>query len=259
MRFLAFLAIAALPALAQQPLTSLPYTPSLDIPSMDRSVEPCQNFYLYTCGNWIKNNPIPADQPRWDVYGKLTYENELFLWGLLEQAGDTTANRSPNQQKIGDFFHSCMDEASVEKAGLAPIEAALAQIACLKSLADLPALLANEHLTLYASSSLFNFGSNQDFADSSSMIAFADAGGLGLPDRDYYTKTDAKSEETRQKYVAHVAQMLQLLGDSPDVAAAGAKAVMRIETAFANASLTRVERRDPYKLFHKMTRAEFQA
>ena len=259
MRLFALLTLATFPALAQQPLTSLPYTPSLDIPSMDRSVEPCQNFYLYTCGNWIKNNPIPTDQARWDVYGKLTYENQLFLWGLLEQAGDTTANRSPNQQKIGDFFHACMDEASVEKAGLAPIEAELAQIAGLKSLADLPALLAAEHLTLYASSSLFNFGSNQDFADSSSMIAFAEAGGLGLPDRDYYTKTDAKSEETRRKYVAHMTQMFQLLGDSAAAAERNAKTVMRIETALAKASLTRVEQRDPYKLFHKMTRAQLQA
>src|SRR5580704_8088958 len=232
MRFLpTFLLFAIASALAQQPLTSLPYTPSLDLKAMDRSVQPCDNFYQYACGTWIKDNPIPADQPRWDVYGKLTYENELFLWGLLEQAGDTTASRSPNQQKIGDFFHSCMDEASVEKAGLAPIEAALAQIAGLKSTADLPALLANEHLTLYASSSLFDFSSNQDFADSSSMIAFADAGGLGLPDRDYYTKTDAKSEETRQKYVAHMTQMFQLLGDSGAAAEANAKTVMRIETA----------------------------
>jgi putative endopeptidase len=259
MRLLAFLAIITLPGLAQQPLTSLPYTPSLDIPSMDRSVEPCQNFYLYTCGKWIKNNPIPADQARWDVYGKLTYENQLFLWGLLEEAGNTAANRSPNQQKIGDFFHSCMDEASVEKAGTAPIKAELEQIAGLKSLADLTALLAAQHLTLYASSSLFNFGSNQDFADSSSMIAFAEAGGLGLPDRDYYTKTDAKSEEIRKKYVAHLAQMFQLLGDSSAAAEANAKTVIRIETALAKASLTRVEQRDPYKLFHKMTRAELQA
>ena len=105
----------------------------------------------------------------------------------------------------------------------------------------------------------FNFGSNQDYANSSSMIAFADAGGLGLPDRDYYTKTDAKSVEIREKYVAHVARMFELLGDSPAAAAANAATVMRIETALANATLTRVEERDPYKLFHKMSPAELQA
>jgi putative endopeptidase len=224
----------------QQPLTTLPYTPSLDIPSMDRSVAPCDNFYKYACGGWMKNNPIPGDQATWSVYGKLTYENQLFLWGLLEQAGDTSVKRSSSQQKIGDFFHACMDEATAEKAGADPIQAELQAIDELKSLKDLPALVAKEHLTFYASSTLFNFGSNQDFADSSQVIAFAGAGGLGLPDRDYYTKTDAKSEEKRQKYVAHVQQMFELLGDTPDAAAARAKAVMRIETALAKASLTRV-------------------
>jgi putative endopeptidase len=244
--------------LAQQPLTTLPYTPSLDIPSMDRSLDPCQDFYKYACAGWMKTNPIPADQPRWDVYGKLTYENQLFLWGLLEQAGNTEAKRTVSQQKIGDFFHACMDESAAEKAGAAPIEAELREIAALQSLKDLPAFLARQHLTLYASSMLFNFGSNQDFSDSSQVIAFAGAGGLGLPDRDYYTKTDTKSEEKRQKYLAHVQQMFELLGDTPDAAAANTKAVMRIETAMAKASLTRVEQRDPYKLYHKMTRAELQ-
>jgi putative endopeptidase len=245
--------------LAQQPLTSLPYTPSLDLKAMDRSIQPCSNFYLYSCGTWIKDNPIPPDQSRWDVYSKLTYENQLFLWGLLLDAGRTTAARTPNQQKIGDLFHACMDESAVEKAGAAPLNADLQQIADLKSLDALPALLAHQHLTLYASSMLFNFGSNQDYADSSSVIGYADAGGLGLPDRDYYTKTDSKSEEIRQRYLAHMAQMFQLLGDSPERSAAEARAVMRIETALAQASLTRVERRDPYKLFHKMSQAELQA
>jgi putative endopeptidase len=259
MRFLAA-CLVALPCLfAQQPLTSLPYTPSLDLKAMDRSAQPCDNFYQYSCGTWIKDNPIPPDQASWDVYGKLTYDNQLFLWGLLQQAGQNGAARTPNQQKIGDLFHACMDEPAVEKAGAAPLDATLKQIAGLKSLDALPAFLAHQHLTLYASSMLFNFGSNQDFADSSSVIAFAEAGGLGLPDRDYYSKTDAKSEEIRQRYVAHMTQMFQLLGDSPELAAANAKAVMRIETALAKASLTRVEQRDPYKLFHKMTRAELQA
>ena len=259
MRFLA-LSFLVLPALfAQRPLTSLPYTPSLDPHAMDTTVQPCQNFYLYSCGTWIKDNPIPADQARWDVYGKLTYENELFLWGLLQEAGKTSATRTANEQKIGDFFHACMDESAVEKAGAAPLDDALHQIAALQSLNQLPALLARQQLKLYASSILFNFGSNQDFADSSSVIAFADAGGLGLPDRDYYTKTDAKSVELRQKYLDHVAQMFQLLGDSPAIAAANAKTVMRIETALANASLTRVQLRDPYAIFHKMKLADLQS
>src|SRR5580698_621127 len=259
MRLLPAAFILAIPSvLAQQPLTTLPYTPSLDLKAMDRSAQPCDNFYQYSCGTWIKDNPIPPDQARWDVYSKLTYDNQLFLWGLLLDAGKASAARTPNQQKIGDLFHACMDESAVEKAGATPLEAALQQIAALKSLDALPAFLARQHLTLYASSMLFNFGSNQDYADSSSMIGYADAGGLGLPDRDYYSKTDAKSEEIRQRYLAHMAQMFQLLGDSAEQAAAEAKAVMRIETALAQASLTRVERRDPYKLFHKMTPAELQ-
>jgi endothelin-converting enzyme/putative endopeptidase len=182
-----------------------------------------------------------------------------LLWGLLLQAGKDDHVRTANEQKIGDLFHACMDEAAVEKAGAAPLDASLKAIADLKTLKDLPAFLAHQHLTLYASSMLFEFGSQQDYANSSSIIASADAGGLGLPDRDYYTKTDAKSEETRQKYLAHMAEMFGLLGDSPEAAAANAKTVMRIETALAKATLTRVEQRDPYKLFHKMTPAQLQA
>jgi endothelin-converting enzyme/putative endopeptidase len=244
---------------AQQPLTSLPYTPGFDTQAMDRTVEPCQNFYLYACGTWIKDNPSPPDQARWDVYSKLTYENQLFLWSLVQQAGNTASPRSANQQKIGDLFHACMDEAAIGKAGAGPIEPVLRQIDGLKSLNDLPVFLASQHLTLYASSMLFSFGSNQDYANSSAVIAFADAGGLGLPDRDYYSKMDAKSVEIRQKYAAHIARMFELLGDTTSAAAANAATVVRIETALANASLTRVEERDPYKLFHKMSRSELQA
>jgi endothelin-converting enzyme/putative endopeptidase len=259
MRTLTIAFLLTLPsAIAQQPLTSLPYTPGLDLQSMDRSVQPCENFYQYSCGTWIKNNPIPPDQARWDTYSKLTYENQLFLWGLLLQAGKTDASRTPNQQKIGDLFYACMNEPAIEAAGAKPIEPILRQIDALKSLDDLPQFLAAQHLTLYTTSMFFSFGSNQDYANSSSMIASAGAGGLGLPDRDYYTKTDPKSVEIREKYVAHMTRMFELLGDSPETAATNAKTVMRIETALANASLTRVEERDPYKLFHKMSPGELQ-
>ncbi len=152
-----------------------------------------------------------------------------------------------------------MDEPAVEKAGIAPLKPELDAIAALHSIRDLPAYLGRQHLRIAGDGMLFGFGSNQDFEDSSRVIAFADAGGLGLPDRDYYTKTDAKSQETRQKYVEHVQHMFELLGEAPALAKAHAQTVMDIETALAKASLTRVEKRDPYKLFHKMTPAQLQA
>ncbi|MGH9571597.1 MAG: M13 family metallopeptidase, partial [Candidatus Angelobacter sp.] len=243
----------------EKPLTALPYTPSLDVASMDKTADPCMDFYQYSCGGWMKNNPIPADQAAWSVYGKLYQDNQRFLWGILNDLSKKTSGRSPNQQKIGDFFGSCMDEAAIEKAGAAPLEPALREIAALKTKKELATLLGHEHLDNATGGLLFNFGSDQDFSDSSQVIAFAVAGGLGLPDRDYYTKTDAKSQEIRQKYLVHVAKMLELIGDRPAAARQEAQTIMRIETALAKASLTRVEQRDPHKLFHKMDRKQLEA
>src|SRR5712691_4008343 len=240
---------------AEHPISSLPYTPSLDIPSMDRSVDPCVNFYRYSCGGWIRNNPIPPDQPRWNVYMKLHQDNQMFLWGILEEAAKPAPERNPEQRQIGDYFAACMDEAAVARAGAKPLKPLLSKIAALKSKSELAEFVGGEHLSA-STQMLFGFGSNQDFADSTRVIAFASAGGLGLPDRDYYVKTDAKSAEIRQKYLLHVQKMLTLAGDSADAARAGAQSVMAIETALAKASLTRVDKRDPYKLFHKMTRKQ---
>ena len=251
---------AASPDVPQEkPVTALPYTPSLDVPSMDRSANPCVDFYQYSCGGWMKNNPIPGDQAAWSVYGKLAQDNQRFLWGILDDLAKKTAGRTATQQKIGDFFAACMNEAEVEKLDAAPLKPALDEIAAIKSKKDLAALLAREHLTTVTGGLLFNFGSDQDFSDSSQVIAFAVAGGLGLPDRDYYTKDDAKSEEIRKKYLQHVQSMLQLLGDAPDVARLEAETIMQMETAMAKASLTRVEQRDPHNLFHKMDRKQLQA
>jgi len=243
-------------ALKAAPITELPYSPSLDVTAMDPSVNPCVDFYHYTCGGWIKKNPIPPYQARWDVYGKLQYENEMFLWGILEEASKPVANRSAARQKIGDYFQACMDEGGVEKADAAPLKPALDAIAHLSSIHDLTELAAREHLD--GIRTLFGFGSNQDFEDSSRVIAFATAGGLGLPDRDYYVKDDAKMREIREKYVAHVGRTFALLGDDAKTAAAEAQTIMAIETALAKASLTRVEQRDPYKLFHKLTLAQLK-
>jgi len=152
-----------------------------------------------------------------------------------------------------------MNEAEAEKLGATPLKPALEEIAAIKSKKDLAALLGREHLANATQNLFFGFGSDQDFSDSSQVIAFATAGGLGLPDRDYYTKPEPKSEEIRQKYLVHVQRMLELLGDSPDAAKREAASIMQIETALAKASLTRVEQRDPHNLFHKMDRKQLQA
>jgi putative endopeptidase len=250
---------AAPAASAKRPLAALPYTPSLDVPSMDRSADPCVDFYQYVCGGWMKANPIPPDQASWSVYGKVADENQQYLWGLLEEAAHPAPGRTASEQKIGDYFAACMDEPAIEKAGAAPLAPELDEIARLDSKGALAPYLGRKHLAVLGSGLAFGFGSNQDFEDSTQVIAFADAGGLGLPDRDYYTKTDAKSEEIRAKYVAHVQRMLELAGETGQTAAADARAVMALETALAKASLTRVERRDPYKIFHRLDRGQLRA
>ena len=250
---------ASVPA-AQRPLAQLPYTPSLEPSFMDRAVDPCRDLYTFSCGGWMKKNPIPADQARWSVYGKAQDENAQYLWGILEEAAKAEAGRSPQRQKIGDYFASCMDEAAVEKLGVSPLRRDLESIAALRDKQGLPRWLASAHLRDGGGTqpALFGFGADQDPGNSDQVVAWVSAGGLGLPDRDYYSKTDARSVAIRKRYVAHVAAMLGLVGESKDRAAKDADAVMRIETALAKASLTRVEKRDPYKIYHKMSVEKLQ-
>jgi len=242
-------------ARAQQPAAapSKP-EPALDITSMDRSIDPCVDFFKYSCGGWIKNNPIPPDQSSWDTYSKMQDENRGRLRGILEAAAVPDPNRNAATQKIGDYYASCTDEKAIDAKGAEPLKPELERIAGIKSKAE----IADVAAAMVHSNALFRFDSTQDFRDANQVIAEADQGGLGLPDRDYYVKEDAKSVNLRKAYVAHVQKMFELLGDQPDTAAAEAQTVMRIETALAKGSMTRVERREPKNLDHKMTSSELE-
>ncbi|MBY0237244.1 MAG: M13 family metallopeptidase, partial [Burkholderiaceae bacterium] len=210
---------ASAQAQSQQPLAALPYTPSLDPAAMDTQAQPCEDFYQYACGGWIKRNPVPDDQAHWSVYAKMMDDNQRYLWGILDKlatpaAADEPA-RSANQQKLGDYFAACMDEAAIDKQGLAPLKPWLARIDALSSRQQLPALLAQLQQANNNARFFFQIGAGQDFSDSSQVIAFAFAGGISLPDRDYYLKNDAKSRELRAQFASHVAAMFERLGDSP--------------------------------------------
>ncbi|HET9366055.1 MAG TPA: M13 family metallopeptidase, partial [Candidatus Angelobacter sp.] len=239
-----------------KPEPALPYSPSLDVSSMDKSVDPCVDFYHYSCGGWQKNNPIPPDQTSWGVYSKLYQDNLSFLRGILEQAAAAKGQQDKVTQEIGNFYSVCMDEAAVEKAGAGALKPELAAIAQLKSAHELAPLVARMQLDM--GGVMFGSGSRQDPDNSEQQIAGLNQGGLGLPDRDYYTKDDAKSKEIREKYLQHVQKIFELLGDKPEAAQQNAATVMRIETALAVASLTRVELRDPYKRKNKITLADLE-
>ncbi len=257
-RFFTCLALAPLVAIsswAQSPAASaLPYSPSLDPASMDRTIDPCVDFYTYSCGGWQKKNPIPPDQTSWSVYGKLYQDNLVFLRGILEEAAAAKGPRSQVTREIGDFYGACMNETAVNQRGLGAIQPQLSTIAALHSVHDIAPLLATMQLP-GGRTLLFTAGSAQDPDDSEQQIANLGQGGLGLPDRDYYTKDDPKSKEIRDKYLHHVEKVFGLLGDAPDAAARNAQTVMRIETALAAASWTRVEMRNPYNLKDKVSMA----
>ena len=232
---------------------TMAYTPSLDVTAMDRSVDPCVDFYTYSCGGWQKNNPIPPDQTSWSVYGKLYEDNLAYLRAILEQAA-AAKGRDAVTQKIGDYYAACMDEERIEKRGAKPMLPALVEIQGLTNVREVAPLIARLHLD--GDTMLFGSGSLQDPDNSDAMIVGLGQDGLGLPDRDYYTKDDPKSKEIRERYLQHVQKMFELIGDSPEQAKREAQTVMRIEMTMAKASLTQVDRRDPYKTTHKVKLAD---
>jgi endothelin-converting enzyme/putative endopeptidase len=235
----------------------LPYTPGLDTSAMDTAVDPCTDFYRYACGGWQRRNPIPPDQTSWGVYQKLAEDNARFLRGILERAA--AADGDPKTRQIGDYYAACMDESTVQRRGTAPIAPELAAIEALSSSRELAPLLARLQRETPDPGILFGAGAQQDPDDAEREIASLDQGGLGLPDRDYYFQVDPKSRQDRARYSQHIARLLELLGAEPAAARRQAEDVLELETVLAAASLTRVQRRDPYALKHKLQAQELPA
>jgi putative endopeptidase len=224
-----------------------------DPAAIDHSVEPCVDFYQHACGAWLKATPIPPDQSDWWRFSELDEHIRAVLAAILEEAASGQGANTENRRKIGDYYASCLDEASIEAKGLMPFAPEFDRIAALKDETELAAEIARLHLL--GVEPLFWFSSLPDYTDATTMIAQADQGGFALPDRDYYLTDEFKAE--RDDYRAHLARMFGLLGDSATIAGEQADAVMRVETALATAAMGIVERREPMNVHHKMTLAEF--
>ena len=226
----------------------------LNVEWLDRTVDPCVDLFTFSCGKWIQSNPIPPDQSSWGIYNKLQDDNLKQLRELLEATSAPSPARSSNAQKIGDYYASCMDETAIDALGIKPLQPELLRIEQLQAKKDLATVVAS----MIGEGTPFRIDSEQDFKDSSIVTAAVDQRGLGLPDRDYYLKEDQKSKDLRAAYVAHVQKMFELLGDKPELAATEAQSAMKIETALARGSMTRVDRRDPKKIYHFMSVAELE-
>jgi putative endopeptidase len=224
---------------------------AFDTSRMDRSADPCTDFYQFANGTWMKNTEIPSTESRWGTFNILYDNNLAMLRSVLENAAKSNAPKGSDAQLIGDFYTACMDEAAIDKAGTKPIEPFLDRINRMKGTDEIEKVLAELHEA--GLPSVFGFGAGVDLKDSNTVLISAGQGGLSLPNRDYYTNTDAKSVETRGKFVEHVASMFKLLGDAPEAASANAAKVLDFQTRLAKASLTNVERRNPDNNYNKIT------
>jgi putative endopeptidase len=250
--FVASILSAIMPcALAQQTDTTYTYLPGFDKSVMNLAVDPCTDFYQFACGNFSKLHPIPNDMPAFNQFQNLHAVNQQNIHAILEQTASGGDNRTPIEQKIGDYYQSCMDTAAIEKAGIHPLQPELDRIAAIKDKDELISEIA--HLKRIQVDAFMDFGEQQDFKDASKQIAYFDQGGLGLPEKDYYFRTDARSQSIRTQYVQHVAKVLQLLGEPADQAQKSAEAIMQLETALAKVSTGIVDRRDPDKIYHMMS------
>jgi endothelin-converting enzyme/putative endopeptidase len=231
--------------------------PGLDKELIDTSADPCVDFFEYACGNFSKLYPIPSDRSGFGIGAILQEYTQNILHTMLEKAASGGANRTANEQKIGDYYASCMDIDAIDKKGLQPLQPDLDRIAALKSKDELPALLA--HFQMINVNAFFNFGEQQDFKDATKQIAAADQGGLGLPERDYYFRTGEVAEKTRAEYVQHLTNMLKLMGEPEGQAGSDAKKIMDLETALAKVSLDITSRRNPKNIYHMMPVSRLEA